>query len=159
MTRILTSAVAVVAAVSFATSTYAGNCQGSKYLHTSAAAPAHSHQERTAYRPASIDIVDTAAGAENFQTLVAAVKAAGLVDALKGKGPFTVFAPTDDAFAKLPKGTVEALLKDKDKLTQILTYHVVSGNVAAKDVVELNSAGTLQGGLVRSRQSGRTGTR
>ena len=94
------------------------------------------------------DIVDTAAGAGSFGTLVTAVKAAGLVDTLKGPGPFTVFAPTDDAFAKLPAGTVEDLLKpeNKDKLTGILTYHVVSGKVMAADVVNLDSAKTVQGG-------------
>lgn len=80
------------------------------------------------------DIVDTAIQAGSFKTLVTAVQAAGLVDTLKGKGPFTVFAPTDEAFAKLPAGTVEALLKDKAKLTKILTYHVVPGQVMAKDV-------------------------
>jgi len=82
------------------------------------------------------DIVDTAVAAGTFNTLVAAVKAAGLVDTLKGKGPFTVFAPTDDAFKKLPKGTVEDLLKpeNKDKLVAILTYHVLSGKVMSKDI-------------------------
>ncbi|MBK9315850.1 MAG: fasciclin domain-containing protein [Acidobacteria bacterium] len=96
------------------------------------------------------DIVDTAVAAGSFNTLVAAVKAAGLVETLKGDGPFTVFAPTDEAFAKLPAGTVEALLKDKAKLTRILTYHVVSGNVMAKDVVKLNgkSAKTVEGSSV-----------
>ncbi|MCS6779352.1 MAG: fasciclin domain-containing protein [Geminicoccaceae bacterium] len=94
------------------------------------------------------DIVDTAIGAGSFNTLVAAVKAADLVDALKAEGPITVFAPTDEAFAKLPPGTLEALLKpeNKDKLTAILTYHVVAGKVMAKDAagakVELP---TLQG--------------
>jgi uncharacterized surface protein with fasciclin (FAS1) repeats len=82
------------------------------------------------------DIVDTAIAAGNFKTLVAAVQAAGLVETLKGAGPFTVFAPTDEAFAKLPAGTVEGLLKpeNKDKLIAILTYHVVSGKVMAADV-------------------------
>lgn len=80
------------------------------------------------------DIVDTAVAAGQFKTLVAAVQAAGLVETLKGPGPFTVFAPTDAAFAKLPAGTVEALLKDKAKLAAILTYHVVPGKVMAKDV-------------------------
>jgi len=80
------------------------------------------------------DIVDTAVAAGSFKTLVAALQAAGLVDTLKGKGPFTVFAPTDAAFAKLPPGTVEALLKDKAKLTKILTFHVVAGEVMSKDV-------------------------
>ena len=93
------------------------------------------------------DIVDTAVSAGKFNTLVAAVKAAGLVETLKGKGPFTVFAPTDEAFAKLPKGVVEDLLKpeNKDKLVAILTYHVVPGKVMAADVVKLSSAKTIQG--------------
>jgi uncharacterized surface protein with fasciclin (FAS1) repeats len=92
------------------------------------------------------DIVDTAV-AGNFNTLVAAVKAAGLVDTLKGAGPFTVFAPTDEAFAKLPAGTVENLLKpeNKAKLQSILTYHVVPGKVMAKDVVKIKSAKTVEG--------------
>ena len=95
----------------------------------------------------SQDIVDIAAGNEAFGTLVAAVKAAGLVDTLKSDGPFTVFAPTNDAFAKLAPGTVEDLLKpeNKDKLVQILTYHVVAGKVLAKDVVGLSEAPTVQG--------------
>lgn len=91
------------------------------------------------------DIVDTAVGAGSFNTLVAAVKAAGLVDTLKGSGPFTVFAPTDEAFAKLPAGTVEGLLKDPEKLKQLLTYHVVAGKVMAADVVNLKEAKTVQG--------------
>ena len=93
------------------------------------------------------DIVDVAAANGSFSTLVAAVKAAGLVDTLKGEGPFTAFAPTDEAFAKLPAGTVENLLKaeNKDKLVAILTYHVVSGKVMAADVVTLTSAATVQG--------------
>lgn len=90
-------------------------------------------------------IVEVAQAAGNFTTLVAAVKAAGLVDTLSGIGPFTVFAPTDDAFAKLPQGTVESLLDDKEKLTAILTYHVVSGKVMAADVVKLHTAKTVQG--------------
>lgn len=95
------------------------------------------------------DIVDTAVNAGSFSTLVAAVKAAGLVDTLKGAGPFTVFAPTDEAFAKLPDGTVDALLKDIPKLKQILTYHVVSGKVMAADVVKLKSATTVEGSDVK----------
>lgn len=91
------------------------------------------------------DIVDTAVAAGNFETLATAVKAAGLVDTLKSKGPFTVFAPTDDAFAKLPKGTVEGLLKDIPKLKAVLTYHVVAGKVMAADVVKLKTAKTVQG--------------
>lgn len=83
---------------------------------------------------AAKDIVDTAVSAGNFTTLVTAIKAAGLVDTLKGKGPFTVFAPTDEAFAKIPKADLDALLKDKAKLTAVLTYHVVPATVMAKDV-------------------------
>jgi uncharacterized surface protein with fasciclin (FAS1) repeats len=86
------------------------------------------------------NIVQVAVEAGSFNTLVAAVKAAGLVETLSGPGPFTVFAPTDAAFAKLPAGTVEALLADKEKLTSILTYHVVSGKVMAADIVKANGA-------------------
>ncbi len=91
------------------------------------------------------DIVDTAVGAGNFKTLAAALQAAGLVDTLKGKGPFTVFAPTDAAFAKIPKADLDALLKDKAKLTAVLTYHVVPGTVMAKDV-KAGMVKTVQGG-------------
>lgn len=91
------------------------------------------------------DIVDTAVAAGSFSTLVTAVQAAGLVEVLKGDGPFTVFAPTDEAFAKLPKGTLDSLLKDKDALTKVLTYHVVPGEVRAADVLQLASAKTVQG--------------
>jgi len=93
------------------------------------------------------DIVDTAVAAGSFSTLVTAVKAAELVDTLKGEGPFTVFAPTDDAFKKLPAGTIEDLLKpeNKEKLQGILTYHVVAGKVMAEDVVKINSAETVNG--------------
>ena len=93
------------------------------------------------------DIVDTAVGAGKFNTLAAALKAAGLVETLKGEGPFTVFAPTDEAFAKLPAGTVEDLLKpeNKEKLTAVLTYHVVAGKAMAKDVAGMDSAKTVNG--------------
>jgi uncharacterized surface protein with fasciclin (FAS1) repeats len=98
-------------------------------------------------------VVEVAVGSDDFETLVAAVKAAGLVETLSGDGPFTVFAPTDEAFAKLPKGTVEDLVKpeNKDKLTAILTYHVVPGKVMAADVVKLDKAKTVQGKNVRIR--------
>ncbi|MEM9734138.1 MAG: fasciclin domain-containing protein [Pseudomonadota bacterium] len=98
----------------------------------------------------SADIVDTAAGNEDFSTLVAAVKAAGLVETLKGEGPFTVFAPTDDAFAALPEGTVENLLKpeNKDQLVAILTYHVVPGKVMSTDLTDDASVVTVQGSNV-----------
>lgn len=95
------------------------------------------------------DIVDTAVGAGQFKTLVEAVKAAGLVETLKGEGPFTVFAPTDEAFAKVPKETLDALLKDKKALAAVLAYHVVSGKVTAADVVKLDSAKTVQGKAVK----------
>jgi uncharacterized surface protein with fasciclin (FAS1) repeats len=91
------------------------------------------------------DIVDTAVAAGEFTTLVAAVKAADLVETLKSKGPFTVFAPNDAAFGKLPAGTVEGLLEDKEALKNVLTYHVVSGKVTAEDVVKLTEATTVQG--------------
>jgi uncharacterized surface protein with fasciclin (FAS1) repeats len=93
----------------------------------------------------SKDIVDVAVEAGSFNTLAKALQAAGLVETLKGEGPFTVFAPTDDAFAKLPKGTLEALLQDKEKLTAILTYHVVAGNVTSDQVVKLDKAKTVNG--------------
>ena len=100
----------------------------------------------TAVEPAAqMDIVDTAVAAGSFKTLAAALTEAGLIDTLKGPGPFTVFAPTDAAFAKLPAGTVDALLKDKAKLTAILTYHVVAGKVMAKDVKTMTSAKTVNG--------------
>lgn len=95
------------------------------------------------------DIVDTAISAGSFKTLVSAIQAAGLVDTLKGAGPFTVFAPTDEAFAKLPAGTVEGLLGDIPKLKKVLTYHVVSGKVMAADVVKLTSAKTVEGSDVK----------
>ncbi len=97
---------------------------------------------------AAADIVDTAVAAGDFKTLVTAVKAAGLVETLKSNGPFTVFAPTDKAFAKLPPGTVEGLLKNPDQLKAILTYHVVAGAVKAADVVKMTSAETVQGSSV-----------
>ena len=90
------------------------------------------------------DIVDTAVAAGSFKTLAAALGAAGLVDTLKGKGPFTVFAPTDEAFAKIPKADLDALLKDKAKLTSVLTYHVVSGKVMAANV-KAGKVKTVQG--------------
>lgn len=98
----------------------------------------------------SKDIVDTAVGAGSFNTLVAAVTAAGLVETLKGEGPFTVFAPTDEAFAALPAGTVEDLLKpeNKDKLVAVLTYHVVAGKVMSTDLTNEMKAATVQGGEI-----------
>jgi uncharacterized surface protein with fasciclin (FAS1) repeats len=102
------------------------------------------------------DIVDTAVAAGSFQTLAKALQAAGLVDTLKGPGPFTVFAPTDEAFAKLPAGTLDDLLKpeNKDKLRAILTYHVVAGEVPSARVVTLSSAKTVNGQEVKITTSG-----
>lgn len=95
------------------------------------------------------DIIETARNAGSFKTLLAAIEAAGLTDTLRSEGPFTVFAPTDDAFAALPKGALENLLKDKKKLASVLTYHVVPGKVMAKDVVKLKEAKTVQGQNVK----------
>lgn len=151
------------AAALAASPTLAGNCQSSC---PASQAAAHHHPHTTTvhaartYVPAmtvahtttapAADLVDTAVAAGNFNTLVAAVQAAGLVDALKGPGPLTVFAPTDEAFAKIPGATLQSLLEpqNKDQLVKILTYHVVPGAVLAKDVVGLRSAKTLQGGEV-----------
>ena len=133
MSRFLMSSLSMavlVVAMSSLSSADSGECSKSK-------APKH-------------DIVDTAVKAGSFKTLAAALTAADLVETLKGKGPFTVFAPTDEAFAKLPKGTVENLLKpeNKDKLVAVLTYHVVAGKVLAADVVKLKKAKTVQGSEV-----------
>jgi len=95
------------------------------------------------------DIVDTAVAAGSFNTLATALKAAGLVDTLKGPGPFTVFAPTDEAFAKIPKADLDALIADKARLTRVLTYHVVPGKVMAADVTKLKEAKTVEGQMVR----------
>ncbi|MEQ8821261.1 MAG: fasciclin domain-containing protein [Sumerlaeia bacterium] len=129
---------------------FPGLCATALALTLPMAAPsgafADHHGTKDAEKPKA-DIVETAVAADGFNTLVAAVQAAGLVDALKGEGPFTVFAPTDEAFAALPEGTVETLLKPENKelLVSILTYHVVSGKVKAKNVVELDHAETLNG--------------
>ncbi len=135
------SVVFAVAAVLFFSSSAA--MAGEKCAKSSVTTVNHQKEEK-------MDIVDTAVEAGSFKTLVAAVKAAGLVETLKGKGPFTVFAPTDEAFEKLPSGTVETLLKpeNKDKLVAILTYHVVAGDVKAADVVKIKSAKTVQGQTV-----------
>ncbi|MBP7526994.1 MAG: fasciclin domain-containing protein [Syntrophorhabdaceae bacterium] len=103
------------------------------------------------------DIVDTAVAAGSFKTLATALQAAGLVETLKGPGPFTVFAPTDEAFAKLPKGTLDDLLKpeNKEKLVSILTYHVVPGKVMAADVVKLKKAKTVQGSEISIKVKGK----
>ena len=112
-----------------------------------AGSPTQREKKMTALQTTQKDIVATADAAGSFKTLAAALQAAGLVETLQSKGPFTVFAPTDEAFAKLPKGTVEELLKpeNKEKLTSVLTYHVVAGRVMAKDVIGLESAKTVNG--------------
>src|SRR5512134_799599 len=115
-----------------------------KFLSAAAFAATAATAEAQSVKPTK-DIVETAVAAGSFKTLAAALQAAGLVETLSGKGPFTVFAPTDEAFAKLPAGTVEALLKDKAKLAAILTYHVVSGDVRAGQAMKLNSAKTVNG--------------
>lgn len=104
-------------------------------------------EEMSGSEAAKIDIVDTAVAAGQFNTLAAALEAADLITTLKGDGPFTVFAPTDEAFAKLPEGTVASLLEpeNRDQLVAILTYHVVAGEVMAKDVVKLSEATTVNG--------------
>jgi uncharacterized surface protein with fasciclin (FAS1) repeats len=119
------SILALAAAVAIATPAFAGNHGDSK------------------------DIVDTAVAAGSFKTLATALQAAGLVETLKGPGPFTVFAPTDEAFAKIPKADLDALIADKAKLTKVLTYHVVPGKVTAAEVVKLKDAKTVEGGLVK----------
>lgn len=127
--RFTIAALALVLSSSVVSAQYAGN---------GASAPAAPTK----------DIVTTAVEAGSFTTLAKALQAAGLVETLQGTGPFTVFAPTDAAFAKLPAGTVEALLNDIPRLRQVLTYHVVAGKVEAKDVVKLSSANTVQGSPV-----------
>jgi len=147
MRRILPVAAVIALAITTAAcgSSDADTAASSAAPATTSAAPSPSPSESMA----TADIVDTAVAAGDFKTLAAALTAAGLVDTLKGPGPFTVFAPTDDAFAKLPAGTVDTLLKDpKGDLTKILTYHVVPGKVMAADVVKLNGqkVKTVQGG-------------
>ena len=108
----------------------------------------------TPARAAEKDIVDTAVAAGSFKTLAKLLTDAGLVETLKGAGPFTVFAPTDEAFAKVPKATLDALAADKDKLRKVLTYHVVPGKVMAADVVKLTSAKTVEGQSVKINAAG-----
>lgn len=144
MKKMMTVLAAGLLALS-ATAEAGSKCKGTTTTNRSARG---SHVLTTVVaHPAEKDIVDTAVGAGSFKTLVAAVKAAGLVETLKSEGPFTVFAPTDEAFAKLPKGTVESLLKpeNKAKLQAILTYHVVAGKVMAADVVKIKGAVSVQG--------------
>jgi len=121
-------------------------CGGAQKTEATEAPVAEATETVEAEAPApAADIVDTAVAAGDFNTLVTAVQAAGLVDTLKGEGPFTVFAPTDEAFAKIPPETLEGLLADKEALTKVLTYHVVPGKVMAADVAGLTEAPTVQG--------------
>lgn len=117
----------------------------SAILLTVSSASAGDHGENSKYESSKKDIVDTAVAAGSFNTLATALTEAGLIETLKGDGPFTVFAPTDEAFAKVPEADLKALLADKEKLKAVLTYHVVAGKVMAADVIKLNSATTVQG--------------
>jgi len=143
----LTTIGAAIAMLGIAGSAGAGDCSATKTASTCAASQGAQVIEAGNSYSSRKDIVDTAVAAGSFQTLAAALKAAYLADDLKTEGPFTVFAPTDEAFAKLPKGTVETLLRpeNRDKLIAILKYHVVSGKVPASDVVDLSNAATLNG--------------
>ena len=144
------AAAVVVAGLAAASISLAGTCSSSdKAGKAETYGATFQTASVTATTPATADIIDTAVGAGSFNTLAAALKAAGLIETLKGAGPFTVFAPTDEAFAKLPKATLDALLADKAALTKVLTYHVVSGNVLAADVVKLTKATTVQGSTVK----------
>ncbi|MEN0109576.1 MAG: fasciclin domain-containing protein [Planctomycetota bacterium] len=150
--------LAAAAATLFAAPAVAGNCQASCPASQAAAhhdnhwAPTHAVSVTTVSHESSSlpNLAETAVAAGKFNTLVAAAQAAGLVDALAGDGDLTVFAPTDEAFAKIPAATIESLLKpeNKEQLAAILTYHIVPGRVLASDVVNLRSAKTLQGGDV-----------
>ncbi len=108
------------------------------------------------HKEAKKDIIETAVAAGNFNTLATALTEAGLIETLKGDGPFTVFAPTDEAFAKIPKATLENLLKNKEQLTKVLLYHVVAGKVMASDVVKISSAKTVEGSSVKISVKGKT---
>jgi uncharacterized surface protein with fasciclin (FAS1) repeats len=115
-------------------------------------------QEAQGYAPAreaTADIIETAKAAGSFNTLAKAIEVAGLTETLKGEGPFTVFAPTDEAFAKLPKGTVESLLQDKEKLATILKYHVVAGEVSSSQAMKLSEANTLAEKPLKISKSGK----
>jgi transforming growth factor-beta-induced protein len=136
----------------------AAACSSTPAAETASGDTAGGAEKASSPDAGSADIVDTAVAAGSFKTLAAALQAAGLVDTLKGDGPFTVFAPTDEAFAKLPKGAVDDLLKpeNKEKLVAVLTYHVVSGKVMAADVAGMNgkSAKTVQGSELKIKVEG-----
>jgi len=135
--KTLTSAALLVLAMSIMNVGYASDCSSDSSPATKTTAQVEVAKPMT--------IVETAVSAGSFKTLVAAVEAAGLVETLSGEGPFTVFAPTDDAFAALPEGALEALLKDKEALTSVLTYHVVSGSLDAEKVVGQKTLETVNG--------------
>lgn len=140
------------------TSLFAGIAMAGSYGNNQAMMAQYTMTQKVGYdkdkEKMSKDIVDTAVSAGSFNTLVTAVKEAGLVETLKGDGPFTVFAPTDEAFAKISDEQLQALLADKEALTKVLTYHVVPGKVMAKDVVNLASAKTVQGQSISINTSG-----
>ncbi len=141
MKTLFTFALALLIAGALTTSTLASNCStgSSKSTYGAATAKAEGKMDHRH------DIIETAIATEGFGTLVTAVKVAGLVETLKGDGPFTVFAPTDGAFAALPEGAVEDLLNDKEKLTSVLTYHVAAGKYTASDVLGEEQIETVQG--------------
>ncbi len=145
--RLIAGSIAMCVVASASMPAFAGNY--SKYGMKSSDG-SYSMEAPATTRASSSDIVDIAINAGSFDTLVAAVKAAGLVETLKGDGPFTIFAPTDEAFAKIPKAKLDALLADKDALTAVLTYHVVPGKVMSADLMEqrLTTAKTVQGQAV-----------
>ncbi len=147
MTRTL-SLFAITAIIALATNLFAGECasSSSKSIHSNVTLAGNQGQG-SAMNTEAKDIVATAISAGSFKTLVAAVQAAGLVETLQGAGPFTVFAPNDEAFAKVPKATLDALLADKAKLAAVLTYHVVAGKVMAADAIKLDGkeAATVNG--------------
>lgn len=145
MTSVIASAIASGAAMAGTSSHNPFLVPAGQTLQSIHALAMNEAREIQLAKKQQMDIVDTAVSAGNFQTLVTAVKEAGLVDTLKSDGPFTVFAPTDEAFAKVPKETLQGLLADKKALTKVLTYHVVPGKVMAADVVNLASAKTVQG--------------
>ncbi|MBC7795574.1 MAG: fasciclin domain-containing protein [Pyrinomonadaceae bacterium] len=149
MTKVLLSAFALMFIMVVGASAQTSYC-------TVSAAKAKKVSYKRASHPQASDIVDTAVAAGNFTTLATALEAADLITTLKGAGPFTVFAPTDAAFAKLPKATLESLLKPENKATlvKILTYHVVPGKVLAADVVKIKSAKTVQGQSVKINAKG-----
>jgi len=138
--KFITSTIAV-SALAISATAIASN-------YNQADASQNTAEEQAPTAAPSKDIVDTALSAGSFNTLATALQEAGLIDALRGDGPFTIFAPTDEAFSKIPADQLNAILADKARLTEILTYHVVAGNVKAEEVIKLNSAKTLQGGEV-----------